>query len=136
VARERAEAYRARFPHGVLWPEVALAEARVEHAHRHFDAALAALDRVSVEDRKSRPEWLVLRGEVLADDQDCAAAAAPLDEALARLSDGPLAERALATRADCAVSADEPGAQALLTRYLAAWPDGRFAARARDLLSR
>jgi hypothetical protein len=75
----------------------------------------------------------VLRGELLAERGDCGAALVPLDAALA----GPLAstyeERAVAARAECSVARAEPDATGWLERYLARWPRGPFAARARAL---
>jgi hypothetical protein len=134
VAVEVTSTYRDRFPGGVLSFEAVLAEVRAHRALRRLDDALAAVDRAAEGPAAARVELQVLRGELLAERGDCGAALVALDAALAGTLAGAFEERAVATRADCSVAREEPGAAGWLERYLSGWPRGPFAARARALL--
>lgn len=132
LALESIGHYRARFPGGALCLEAVLAEVRAHRALRRFDDAFDALGRATP--GEPHVELDVLRGEVLAERGDCGAANAVLDAVLLGRPNGVLEERALATRAACSESLGEPDATAWLERYVARWPQGAFAARARRLL--
>lgn len=128
------ETYRGQFPAGVLLPEAVIAEARAERSLHHRAQALAALDRLDDEASAKHPELLVLRGELLAEQGECQRAVEPLERAIATLPTGVLAEQAQFTRANCAVTLEEPGARSRVEAFLAAWPSGQFNAQAQALL--
>jgi hypothetical protein len=115
--------------------------ARVEallRLHRS-EQALSLLDAMTIGPRGPDRERLVTRAELRGRAGRCAEAIADFDALLAgpapaRRPDA-MTERALFGRAACRGQRhDQAGARADLTRYLALFPDGRFAAAARDVL--
>jgi hypothetical protein len=126
--------HRERFPQGALLPEAVVAEARAERALHHGGAALAALERLDAVAAAKHPELLVMRGELLAEQGDCAAAVRVLDDVLVEPPSPVLAERAQFARAKCAVALSEPTARQQLETYLRAWPAGAFVEEALGLL--
>jgi hypothetical protein len=110
--------------------------ARIEallRLHRN-DEALTLLDAMTLPPAGISREPLVARGELRARANRCAAAAADFDVLLApgaAPDRDTVAERALYGRASCrAREEDLAGARADLNRYLARYPNGRFAAAA------
>ena len=135
AALEQIQRYRSQFPAGVLGLEAVLAEVRAHRAMHHLDDALGALDRAAAYGAYTL-ELGVLRGEVLAESGDCTAASRVLDLVLLERPMGVIEERAVATRAECSQSRGEPEATRWLERYLARWPHGGFAAKARWMLEK
>jgi hypothetical protein len=100
--------------------------------------ALALLDAQAPRPVGRGRELFASRGELRADAGRCREAIADFDALLADdgATDGP-AERALYGRAACRVRMDDAGdARTDLQTYLARYPEGRFAARAREALDR
>jgi hypothetical protein len=87
-------------------------EARGREPEARAQWGLAAMKAESVMTRHPHSRWaddaLVLRGEGLARAGRCDAAAAPIAEALAKVSDAPLRERAGLAAAHCALMAGKP----------------------------
>jgi tetratricopeptide (TPR) repeat protein len=107
---------------------------RLEERGREPEAraqwGLAAMKAESVMTRHPRSRWaddaLVLRGEGLARAGSCDAAAAPIAEALAGVSDASLRERAGLAAAQCALTTGKPvDAERVLGEALASTDDRR-----------
>jgi hypothetical protein len=131
--------YEARFPRGVMAFDAIAArvEALVKLGRR--DAALARLDDVPAAALAKSPGLRVVRGELRAGAGRLDAAIADFDQELGRrgAARGDLFERALYGRGSCrARRGDGAGAREDLERYLSLYPQGRFAAEARQVLGR
>ena len=105
-------------------------EARGETAEARLAWARAAVKAESVRVHHPRSGWaddaLVLEGEGRARSGACADALAPLEQALASVSEPALRERAALARAECALRAGENGpAQRLLEPLLGSTDGGR-----------
>jgi TolA-binding protein len=114
-------------------------EALSLRANRDPRGAIAVLDRYAVLYPRGSyaAEVVVLRAELAADADDCAAATAGFDRTLAGAASPGLEERALYGRASCRLRAGQKSAaRADLERYLHRFPQGRYATHARALLAR
>jgi hypothetical protein len=117
---------------------------RLEERGREPEAraqwALAAMKAESVMTRHPRSRWaddaLVLRGEGLARAGTCDAAAAPIADALASVSDAPLRERAGLAAAQCALTTGKPAAAERALGEALASNDDRRRSRAEYLAGR
>ncbi len=126
------ERYAADFPAGVLRLEADIARVDAHLALGQRPAALAILDRLPLERVGRGLELRVVRAELYAE-RDCGRATGDFDRVLAASPPAALEERALFGRASCRTRlGDDAGARADLERYLARYPNGRFAASARD----
>jgi TolA-binding protein len=127
------ERYAADFPAGMLRLEADVARVDAHLALGQRAAALAILDRLPLERVGRGLELRVVRAELYAE-RDCARATRDFDHVLAASPPASLDERALYGRASCRTRlGDSEGARTDLERYLTRYPNGRFAARAREL---
>jgi tetratricopeptide (TPR) repeat protein len=130
--------YRVQFTSGALAPEAAAT--RIEALLRvgRNREALALLDTQNLTARGVAREMLVARAELRADKGRYTAALADFEAVLSTsFPKDSLAERALAGRATCREkSADSQGARRDWEDYLAKFPHGGFAARARAALGK
>jgi tetratricopeptide (TPR) repeat protein len=125
------ERYAADFPAGVLRLEADIARVDAHLALGQRAAALGILDRLPLERAGRGLELYVVRAELYAE-RDCGRALGDFDRALNASPPPALEERALFGRASCRSRlGDEPGARTDLDRYLARFPNGRFAESAR-----
>jgi tetratricopeptide (TPR) repeat protein len=130
--------YFSRYPQGelrgeaeVTRVEALLGSARSSEALRHLER----LYRSGFADLPRPLELALQRAELLADAGRDPEAASAFSEVLARQPAPALEERALFGRAVCrARTGDEEGMRADLDEYLRRFPDGRFAAEARERL--
>lgn len=131
--------YRRRFPAGALRNEERLARIDALLSLRREGDALHEIERFEPDDLERLPrgpELRVLRAELLQRAGRCAEAVAGFDEVLGAGVSAKVEERALFGRAACrAARGDAAGAREDLRRYLESFPDGRYAERARALLS-
>jgi hypothetical protein len=126
------ERYAAEFPAGVLRLEADMARVDSHLALGQRPAALAILDRLPLERVGRGLELRVVRAELYAE-RDCVRANRDFDLVLSANPPASLEERALFGRATCRSRlGDAQGARADLERYLQRFPDGRFAAVARE----
>jgi hypothetical protein len=134
VAALRAiEEHLVAHPHGLLRNEAQLTRTEALLKLGRRSEALQSLERVSLAGMPRSTEFMVIRGELLAEAGRCKEA----QRDFAHVVDGrdTLAERALVGRADCrAQSGDDSGARADLRDYLSRFPDGKFVDRARRAL--
>jgi hypothetical protein len=129
------ERYAADFPAGVLRLEADVARVDAHLALGQRPVALAILDRLPLERVGRGLELRVVRAELYAE-RDCVRADGDFDRVLGASPPASLDERALFGRATCRSRlGDAAGARADLERYLARYPNGRFAASARKLTS-
>jgi hypothetical protein len=133
------DAYVARFPRGVLRNEEALARVEALLALARHDEALAVLNELDQRHFEGVPraeDMRLLRAELLAQSGDCPKAS-PVFDAFVKTAAGEALERALYGRASCRLAAhQEAAAQVDFARYLAEFPNGRFAEAARRALAR
>jgi tetratricopeptide (TPR) repeat protein len=134
------EEYGARCPDGIHAPDVALARIDALLAlGRRGEAlrVLSGLGGAAIEGLPRAVELRVLRGELLAEAKRCLEAMPDFERALEHGGAAGLEERALWGRASCrATLGRNDAARADLERYLARFPEGRFAAQARGALGR
>jgi hypothetical protein len=139
-ALARLDAYRTRYPRGVLAREAEVARVDALLRLGRDSEALALLDRSSETGFSGYPRSVhlrVLRGELLAKAGRCGEAVPIFSGALSDPQAGQSAERALFGRASCRAALGEPSASREdLTRYLELYPNGSFAAEARRALTR
>ena len=131
--------HRARFADGPLALEanVTRVEALLQLDRR--TEALAFLDPLRAPWTGRRRELLVMRAELRAQGGRCAEALVDFGIILRNSAEpsDQITERALHGRASCrAARGDGPGARADLERYLADFPDGKFAPEVRALLGK
>lgn len=143
AALAHLDEYRARFPRGTLRPEAELARLDTLLFLDRRGEALALLDGMGPTRTVRARELAVLRGELRSEAGRCGEAIADFTRALrgeagteaAGARDG-IEERARYGRATClARGGDWAGAREDLRGYLERFPDGRFAAAARQRLS-
>jgi hypothetical protein len=135
-ALARLDEHDARFPGGELRREATMARIEALLMAGRSREALRLLDGSQPGRTPRDAEVLVLRGELRADAGRCAEAERDFSGALARTARGASAERALFGRASCrSRRGDTESARADLNAYLAAFPAGRFAAKARAALA-
>lgn len=126
------EEYRSRFPAGALSQEAGRVRLEALIALGHDEEAL----RVASELEGRGAELRVVRGELLAKVGRCREALPVLGPLLDSTSLD-TRERALFAHAGClAAQGDFAGSRADLARYLAEFPGGRFAQRAREELAK
>jgi hypothetical protein len=120
------------FPNGALRLEADVARVDAELALGRNAEALALLERLPIDRLGRGAELRIIRGELLAR-RDPSQAVADFDRALATGLPQGLEERALFGRAASRLRiGDEAGGRADLATYLAKYPNGRFAAQARQ----
>jgi hypothetical protein len=125
----RIDAYRARFPSGVLRGESDRIRVKALLASGRRSDALALLEGVALE-----RDLAVLRGELRAQAGRCREA---VDDFARVEGDDSFAERAWFGRAQClARLGDRAGARQALERQLARFPSGTYATQARRMLRR
>jgi TolA-binding protein len=128
--------YATRFPQGQLAQEAQVMRVDALLAVGRRDAALAALDGMTLAGLPRGRELVVLRAELRSEAGRCRDALGDFAVAMAEAADG-LDERALYGRAVCRANlGNTEGARADLERYLVRFPDGRFAAHARHTLEK
>jgi hypothetical protein len=126
--------YRTGFPEGYLHANAELLKVEALLALDRRSEALTLLEGLPLDGGPRDDERMVTRGELRAD-ADCPAAVRDFDKALARPLPEELAERALRGRLVCRLRAGERSiAEPDLRAYLQRFPNGKFAARARELL--
>jgi tetratricopeptide (TPR) repeat protein len=129
--------YEGRFPRGVMAFEALAARVEALVKLGRTEVALGRLDAVAPVTLAKSPALRVVRGELRARAGRLAAAIEDFDVALGREGGGDLFERALYGRGSCrARQGDTAGARQDLERYLRLFPQGRFAAEARQVLGR
>jgi TolA-binding protein len=134
AALRAIDAHLAAHPRGLLHADAAVLHVEALLALGRRSDARAALDRLSLAGLPRARELSVVRGELRAEAGRCRDA--ERDLAGVR-GDDELAERALVGLADCrARRGDDAGARAGLEDYLARFPNGRFAARAKKALEK
>jgi hypothetical protein len=120
------------FPNGALRLEADVTRVDALLALGRNAEALALLERLPIDRLGRGAELRVIRGELLAQ-REPRKALADFDRALATGLPQGLEERALFGRAASRLKAgDESGGRADLATYLAKYPNGRFAAQARE----
>jgi TolA-binding protein len=126
--------YDARFPHGVLAREAALARLDALTALGQSEAALQLLESMDMSGPRAT-EMLVLRGELRANAGRHRDAIGDFDRALSARLGRALRERALYARASSrSRQGDFEGARRDLEDYAARFPEGPHAAEVRRLL--
>ncbi|HZH04615.1 MAG TPA: tetratricopeptide repeat protein [Myxococcaceae bacterium] len=132
------DSYRRQFPRGLLSQEADLVRLDALLALGDRGEALVLLDRMSLRDFDGSvrgPELRVLRGEFLVEHGRCEEALPVFERTLREGRKDRLQERALYGRASCRVrSGDFAGGRADLESYLRQYPNGLFAAAARNAL--
>lgn len=119
--------YDAEFPHGVLSLEARVLRVDALLALGRRAEALAALDALPLDRVGRGTELRLVRAELRAS-TDCRAALPDFDRVLAAGLTGGMEERALRGRSLCRSSlGDAAGARSDAARYLAKYPNGRFA---------
>jgi hypothetical protein len=138
-ALSRLDAYRMRYPSGVLYREADVARVDALLRLGRDSEALTLLDRSSETGFSGYPRPVhlrVLRAELLAKAGHCGQAVPIFTGALSDPQAGESAERALYGRASCRAALGETSASREdLTRYLELYPNGSFAAEARRALT-
>jgi hypothetical protein len=138
-ALEQVSIYRRKYPRGLMEGEAALAEVQAELDLGLDGIALQQLEDLGRDDfrRVPRPdESRLLRAELLARRNSCGPPIDDFDRLLGGSLEQSLEQRALFGRAVCrSKSGDADGARADFGRYLARFPDGRFAGQARRSLA-
>jgi hypothetical protein len=133
-ALEALDEYDRRFPFGVMRPSAQLVRIDALLALGRQDEALALLNATELGGNPRADELQITRAELRAR-RDCGAAMTDFTHALARTPPDALTERALRGRALCARQLDDQATmRADLQQYLARFPSGGFADRARALL--
>jgi hypothetical protein len=136
-ALEQLRIYEARFHHGYLEGEAALIEVQADLALGLDDEALRQLEALAFDDFRdiSRPdEARLLRAELLSRRNACGRALIDFDRLLSDQLEATIEQRALYGRAVCrSAVGDAAGGRADAARYLSRFPDGQFAAAARQL---
>ncbi|MSP61550.1 MAG: tetratricopeptide repeat protein [Myxococcales bacterium] len=128
--------HRARFPSGELTPSATLTRINALSALGRRSEALGILDRHAALGLGRAADLTLVRGELRAEAGRCREALADFATTLAGAPPPALEERALYGRGSCrARTGDDAGARSDLERYLARFPEGRFAAPARRALS-
>jgi hypothetical protein len=130
--------YEGRFPRGTMSFDAVAARVEALLKLGRTDAALERLEAVAPAVLAKSPALRVVRGELRARAGRLAAAVADFDGELERgPGRGDVFERALYGRGSCrARQGDVGGARQDLERYLQSFPQGRFAAEARQVLGR
>lgn len=122
--------YAAEFPRGALFLEAQVARVDALLALGEKASVLTILSELPLDRVGRGAELRLIRAELTAE-ADCGRARADLD-GLVDVAPANVRERALRARAACRLRLqDAPGAAADLRAYLAAYPNGRFAAEAR-----
>jgi tetratricopeptide (TPR) repeat protein len=126
----------ARFPAGMLKREATLARVETLLALDRRGEALRVLDEAAISDLPRARAVRATRGELRAELGRCTDALKDFDLLLSSDQRDEYAERALYGRAAClARGGDANRSRADLTRYRALYPNGRFAAEVRRLLT-
>jgi hypothetical protein len=121
------DAYASSFPHGTLGLEARVARVDAHLALGQKDEALALLERLPLERVGRGGELRLVRAELRAA-RDPASALRDFDTVLASGPSAAHEERALHGRATArTATGDVDGARADAARYLAKYPNGRFA---------
>ncbi|MEO8214376.1 MAG: hypothetical protein ABI560_14345 [Myxococcales bacterium] len=134
MALAELDRYSSRFPSGLLRSEATSTRVEALLIAGRLDDARRVLAGQTLGSGARDREMLTIRAELTAR-TDCVGALRDFETVLGQSSAGPLGERALWGRAACRVRlGNEAGAQADLSAYLARFPAGAHAARARERL--
>ncbi len=135
AALSALDAYRAAHAKGLLWREAEAVRVDALMSLGRHKETLAVLDRLSIQDFPRARELGIVRGELRLEAGRCKEAIADFETGLSGLDS--LAERARYGRAVCRARAgDKDGARGDLERYLSEFPEGQFASKAREALSK
>ncbi len=132
-ALRQLDLYRSRFPSGILSEEATLLEVELRLASHDEPKALALLNQILTQSTRRRPEFLLVRSELLAGLNRCDEALVGFKELLN--AELPLQERAWFGVATCQLhSGNREPARTALEEYLRRFPKGAQRALAAELL--